>query len=110
MTYEENVRAILECNFIGAKDDIIDIACKNICELQSNVFVGDEIISKDGNIVVITAIVGQDGDWCCIDGNGCVSVLTHDIIKGFQWHKTGRHFPELVEVLKHIKESLETPQ
>ena len=33
MAYEQNVRAILESNFAGFKDEIIDIACKRICEL-----------------------------------------------------------------------------
>ena len=34
MTYEENVRAILECNFAGFKDEIIDRAVKMIMELE----------------------------------------------------------------------------
>lgn len=34
MTYEENVRAILESNFAGFNSEIIDIAVKNICELR----------------------------------------------------------------------------
>lgn len=35
MTYEQNVRAILESNFAGFKDEIIDIACERICELTN---------------------------------------------------------------------------
>ena len=34
LSYEENVRAILECNFAGFKDEIIDIAVNNICRLK----------------------------------------------------------------------------
>ena len=34
MTREENIRAILECNFSGFKDEIIDIAVKNIMSLS----------------------------------------------------------------------------
>lgn len=34
MTYEENVRAILECNFAGSASEIIDVAVKRICELR----------------------------------------------------------------------------
>jgi hypothetical protein len=34
MTYEENVRTILECNFAGFKDEIIDRAVKLIMELE----------------------------------------------------------------------------
>lgn len=36
MTYEENVRAILECNFAGFKKSIIDTACRNICRLWTH--------------------------------------------------------------------------
>lgn len=35
MTFEQNVRAILESNFAGFKDEIIDIACKRIYELTN---------------------------------------------------------------------------
>lgn len=34
MTYKENVRAILECNFAGFSDDVIDSAVKKIMELH----------------------------------------------------------------------------
>ena len=36
MTYEQNVKAILESNFAGFKEEIIDIACKRICMLEDN--------------------------------------------------------------------------
>lgn len=36
MTYEQNVKAILESNFAGFKEEIIDIACQCICELSDN--------------------------------------------------------------------------
>ena len=36
MTYEQNVKAILESNFAGFKEEIIDIACQRICELADN--------------------------------------------------------------------------
>lgn len=35
MTYEENVRAILESNFAGFKEEIIDAACKSINGLST---------------------------------------------------------------------------
>lgn len=34
MSFEENVRAILNCNFSETKEEIIDIAVKRICELK----------------------------------------------------------------------------
>lgn len=34
MIREENIRAILECNFAGFKDEIIDNVVKRICELK----------------------------------------------------------------------------
>ena len=36
MTYEQNVRAILESNFAGSKDEIVDIAVRNIVTLTEN--------------------------------------------------------------------------
>lgn len=35
MTYEENVRAILESNFTGFKEEVIDTACKMILGLRT---------------------------------------------------------------------------
>lgn len=37
MTYEENVRAILESNFAGFKEEVIDTACKMILGLRTYV-------------------------------------------------------------------------
>ena len=34
MTYKENIKAILECNFTGFKDEIIDTACDRIIEIK----------------------------------------------------------------------------
>lgn len=34
MTREQNIKAILECNFTGFKDEIIEIATKNIMLLK----------------------------------------------------------------------------
>lgn len=34
LTYEQNVKAILECIFAGYKDELIEIACKGICTLK----------------------------------------------------------------------------
>jgi hypothetical protein len=36
MTREQNVRSILESNFAGFKDEIIDVAVKNIMALSEN--------------------------------------------------------------------------
>ena len=34
LTYEENVKAILECCFPGYKEELINDACKSICALK----------------------------------------------------------------------------
>lgn len=34
MTYKENIKAILECNFAGFKDEIINTACDRILEIE----------------------------------------------------------------------------
>ncbi len=36
MTYKDNVRAVLECNFAGFKDDIIDCAVEIIASLSQS--------------------------------------------------------------------------
>lgn len=36
LNLESNVKAILECNFAGFKDEIIENACKLICNLKIN--------------------------------------------------------------------------
>ena len=36
MTYEQNVKAILESNFVGFKEEIIDIASRRICEVTAD--------------------------------------------------------------------------
>lgn len=41
MKTEDNIRAILECNFAGYKDEIIAIAAKNISRLAENPTVED---------------------------------------------------------------------
>ena len=37
MTHKENIKAILECNFAGFKEEIIDSACDRILEQESNI-------------------------------------------------------------------------
>ena len=34
MTYEQNVKSILECYFTNCKDELIESACKRICEIK----------------------------------------------------------------------------
>lgn len=36
MDYETYVKATLECNFSGYKEELIDSACKRICEYNGN--------------------------------------------------------------------------
>lgn len=45
LTYEQNVKAILECVFAGHKDELIEIACKGICTLKDT----EERKSKTGH-------------------------------------------------------------
>lgn len=36
LNFESNVKAVLECNFAGFKDEVIENACKLICDLKFN--------------------------------------------------------------------------
>lgn len=57
MTYEENVRAILESNFAGFKEEVIDTACKAICGLRTYgewIPCDEQLPKKQGYYVVQT--------------------------------------------------------
>ena len=45
MTYEQNVKAILETNFAGFKEEIIDIACERICMLETKEEIIDRVLA-----------------------------------------------------------------
>lgn len=47
LSFEENVRAVLECNFTGFKDEIINTAVKSITELNSQK-TGEWLMPADG--------------------------------------------------------------
>lgn len=47
LSYIDNVKAILECNFAGFKEEIIDNACKRIGELSQGQRHGNWIVYKD---------------------------------------------------------------
>ena len=53
MTYEQNVEAILESNFVGFKEEIIDNACERICMLGTKEETIDrvlKIIDEENNL------------------------------------------------------------
>ena len=63
MTYEQNVRAILESNFAESKDEIIDIAVRNIMALSEDRPKGKWINAKVGRLFP------SDDFKCSICGN-----------------------------------------
>ena len=64
MTYEQNVRAILECNFVQTKDEFIDTACENICELSR----WNPCSEGDPK---------EDGRYLCSDKKGDISIFCY---------------------------------
>ena len=56
MTFEENVRAILNSNFAETKEEIIEIAVKRICSI-SNLTPVDDCISRKWLRTAIDAII-----------------------------------------------------
>ncbi len=67
MTREENIRAILECNFAGFKDDIIDIAVKKICELEPSEWIPvSKEPPKEGEDVLVWYEYFRYGDYNCM--------------------------------------------
>ena len=70
--------------------------------IENKVRVGDEIVSELTKIKgVITAIDAWDG-WHCVSENGRIVDITTDKCK--YWKKTGRHFPEVAELLTKMRE------
>ncbi len=57
MTREQNVRSILESNFAGFKDEIIDVAVKNIMALSEN----------EGELIDTGETEDQSIEWYCTD-------------------------------------------
>lgn len=47
LDFKSNVKAILECNFAGFKDEIIENACKLICDLKIN-----DDTQKENNVTI----------------------------------------------------------
>ena len=56
MTFEENVRAILESNFAGFKEEIIEIATKVICELNPWIPVSERLPEEEMNCLVTDSL------------------------------------------------------
>lgn len=80
MTYEQNVKSVLESYFVGFKDEIIDRAGKRICELETNRAI-DRIIN----------IIDERLEWC-----------------GDSNYSYGRFVPDVhvLELTKHCIENL----
>ena len=73
MTTEQNIRAILECNFAGFKEEIIDSACNRILEQEPKTghckdckyFEYDSVAKVDGvPLIVAHEICSKWGDGC----------------------------------------------
>lgn len=52
LTFKENVKAILESNFAGFKEEIIDLAAEKICSLKT--ITDDDDDDDEINIYVCT--------------------------------------------------------
>ena len=70
----------------------------------NDIRIGDEVISDLGSKLIITSYGSNKGDWCCIDKNGCVSIITIEKIERYNWRKTGNHFPQIEKMLKLLQE------
>ena len=77
MSEEQNIKAILECNFSGFKDEIINCSVKNIMSLKHDnyrewISVNKRVPNKSGNYLVSGKnkvwvseflILGEIGGW-----------------------------------------------
>lgn len=69
-------------------------------EAEQEIKVGDELISEDGERTVIIDI--EYKTWRVFDGYETTDIYDFQKI---HWKKTGRHFPQISEVLKQMQES-----
>jgi hypothetical protein len=56
MTLKENIRAILECNFPGIKNEIIDVAVERIMEISYIQKPGAEKFNREEKDIFLTAM------------------------------------------------------
>lgn len=61
-TNRQNVKAILECIFAGFKDELIEVACERICELDENNNIKKEI--EDAFLTVGIMIRAKVNELC----------------------------------------------
>lgn len=68
---------------------------------EAEIRVGDEVIVPNGKRCVVTGFNGSNNRWhLCIDENGDCGPNYHEKT---DLKKTGRHFPEMEEILKQLK-------
>ena len=98
LTFEQNVRAILESQFAGFEKEIIEAAVNQIVNLDCKIEAGDEIMTKYFKIVV----TGQnETHYHGIDNLG----LAHAISKEDPTlRKTDCVYPQVEELLKEMGE------
>lgn len=94
MTKEENIKAILECNFVGFREEIINIATKMICELEQKwIPVTERLPEKESNTY-----------WVCTH-NGCQCECRWTNVNPFwsyettDWHWNIADIPQYTKVV-----------
>lgn len=96
---------LLEIFKTGIESDILEQntateAIAKINKYENRIEVGDEVIDSDGTLEKKSVVVRVSGTGITImEGDGTVSRWKKE---GFK--KTGRHFPQIKEVLKQIQE------
>ena len=106
--YEEHEKSCDTCVYDpGSHEDFCKccIHCVDYSKYKSNqtddIKIGDEIISSMDTKCVVLGI-GAWGDWSCITDEGQCFIMTKS--KQTCWKKTGRHFDEIENVLKYMKD------
>ena len=87
MTREQNIRAILESVFSQAKDELIDIAVKNIMTLNDWIPVSERLPEEETDVLICNG----DGDIELSRGS-----YSTEVENDFIWYTSGWRFGKVI--------------
>ena len=100
--YEEKQKKCADCKYNTKPAHSVCSSCitgNRHDPIDDVINIGDEVISRSNYYYIVTGIK-DDTAYCCVDDNGDVAPK---YFEKTELKKTGRHFPQIEEVLKQIR-------